>query len=66
MKPERKPLRRAFPIGGRGGVVLALLLAAVLAAFALDMSLTGLWPRGAGLETARNFFALALRPDLSS
>ncbi len=56
----------SFPIGARGGVVLSLLAAAVIAYAALDLSPAQLVPNAGGLDVAKRFFARALAPAWTS
>ncbi len=61
-----RELQRPLPIGGRGGVLLALLLAGVWAYLWLGLSVGGLVPGEGGLEVVRGFAARALSPAWSS
>jgi len=69
MRAEGVPLPRAgaarTPFTRRRLIVAAVVLAAALAAWALDASLVGLVPQAGGLELVRDFFARALRPAWS-
>lgn len=57
-------LRPPLPVGRRGWVLLSLLLAGVLSALHLDMSLGQLIPSEGGLKLAGEFLSRALTPAL--
>ncbi len=59
-------ISRPFPIGRRGGVILALLVAGVWSYTHLGVSLSELWPHDAGLKAAKRFFGRALSPALTA
>lgn len=62
--PPRRSLPRSLPIGRRGALLLALLVAGVVAAFALELTPAGLVPNSGGLRIAREFLAAAFTPAL--
>lgn len=57
---------RPSSFGTRSVVLLSLLIAAVLAFFALGLDLRALWPHDGGVELAGRFFSRALSPALAS
>ncbi len=62
MAPDAVALRRPFPVGTRGLVLLGLFGAGVWALCALDLGLGQLVPGSGGLLVAQRFFGRALSP----
>jgi phosphonate transport system permease protein len=58
--------RRPAPVGARGGLVLAILIAFAWAVWQLELDFAALFPSGARLTILGDFFLGALTPDVSS
>jgi phosphonate transport system permease protein len=58
-------MNRPFPIGTRGGVLIAIAIAGVVAFASLGLGPSQLVPQRGGLEVVRGFFARAVSPALS-
>ncbi len=64
MRIDLPSRRRPGSLGTGGVLVTLLILAAVWAAWRLDLTPDGLWPGAGGLRLAGEFFGRALRPAL--
>lgn len=65
MAPDARALRRPFPLGKRGWVIAAMLLAGAWASLHLDLGAEQIFPSDKGWELAGRFVGRAVSPALA-